>query len=44
MVPDCLQLGAKWPLESKCYFEACYFSVKISKQNKVNEKAKMQGV
>jgi len=22
MVPDFLQLGAKWPLESKCYFEA----------------------
>jgi len=26
MAPDFLQLGAKWPLESKCYFEACVCS------------------
>jgi len=24
MAPDFLQLGARWPLESKCYFEACH--------------------
>jgi len=24
MAPDLLQLGAKWPLESKCYFETCH--------------------
>jgi len=27
MAPDFLQLGAKWPLESKCYFEACFISI-----------------
>jgi len=26
MAPDFLHLGAKWPLESKCYFEACYYT------------------
>jgi len=27
MAPDFLQLGAKWPLESKFYFEACYLTL-----------------
>jgi len=29
MAPDILQLGAKWQLVSKTYFEACTMSLEI---------------
>jgi len=34
MASDFLQLGVKWPLESKCYFEACNIAINIHKTNK----------